>query len=282
MKLQPRPLASSLGSKYVMAITGLLLTGFVLVHMAGNFLVYAGPEALNSYAHGLKSRPPLLWTARLGLLAIFVTHLALAVRLRLQNARARPTGYEYEATLQATFASRHMMLTGLVLLAFIVYHLAHFTLGVVKKSEIQLNERGEVKRLADLGEESPRNYLDLAEVRSMGKKDFIPAPRIRLTSEEDLAALRQRDPDAETRNDVYSMVVAGFRNPFVSASYLLAMLFLGLHLWHGGSSWLQSLGIAPSGYKRLLASVGPAVALLVVLGNCSMPIYVMIRYGVQM
>jgi succinate dehydrogenase / fumarate reductase cytochrome b subunit len=76
------------------------------------------------------------------------------------------------------------------------------------------------------------------------------------------------------------MVINGFRNPVVSVTYLLAMLFLGLHLWHGGSSWLQSLGIAPVAYKKLLAIIGPVLAVVVVAGNCSMPIYVMIRYGV--
>src|SRR3954468_11729519 len=106
MKLQPRPLTSSLGSKYLMAITGLLLTGFVIAHMAGNLLVYAGPDALNSYAHGLKVRPLLLWSARIGLLAVFVTHLVIAIRLRLQNARARPVRYAHpDTTLQATWAS---------------------------------------------------------------------------------------------------------------------------------------------------------------------------------
>jgi len=281
MKVQPRPLTSSLGSKYLMAITGLLLTAFVLAHVAGNLLIYAGPDALNSYAHALKSRPALLWPARLGLLTVFVVHLALAVRLRLQNAKARPVGYACPATLQASWASRHMMLTGLVLLAFVVYHLAHFTFGVLERSDVQVTQRGRLERLADLGEQSPRNYLDLGEVRSMGKREFVPAPRVRLTSPADLESLRQRDPDAETRNDVYSMVVAGFRNPFVTGTYLLAMAFLGLHLMHGGSSWLQSLGIATPGYKTFLAGVGPALAVVVVAGNCSIPLYVMLRYGVS-
>src|SRR5215213_7049822 len=152
MKLQPRPLTSSLGSKYLMAITGLLLTGFVLGHMAGNLLIYAGPDALNSYAHGLKARPLLLWGARLGLLAVFVLHLVLAFRLTLQNSKARPVRYVHpDATLQASWASRHMMLTGLVLLAFIVFHLAHFTLGVVKPAAIQSTPHG----IAELSQ--PRN-----------------------------------------------------------------------------------------------------------------------------
>src|SRR5262245_33677744 len=117
MKLLPRPITSSLGSKYVMAVTGLLLIGFVLAHMIGNLLIYAGPDALNSYALHLKGTPPLLWTARLGLLLVFVVHVGVAFRLRSLNSLARPRRYEYEDTLAASWASRHMMLTGLLLLA---------------------------------------------------------------------------------------------------------------------------------------------------------------------
>src|SRR5262245_39654676 len=129
MKLLPRPVTSSLGSKYVMAITGLLLIGFVLGHMTGNLLIFAGPDAMHGYAAGIKSRPALLWGVRLGLLAVFVVHVLIGIRLTLANKAARPTPYAYEDTLQASWASRHMMLTGLLLLAFVVYHLAHFTLG---------------------------------------------------------------------------------------------------------------------------------------------------------
>src|SRR5262245_49579551 len=120
MNMLVRPVRSSLGSKYWMALTGLVLTGFVLGHMAGNLLVFAGPDALNSYAHALKSRPAFLWTVRLILLAVFVLHVVIGIRLTLQNQAARPVGYAYEETMQASWASRHMLLTGLVLFAFIV------------------------------------------------------------------------------------------------------------------------------------------------------------------
>jgi succinate dehydrogenase / fumarate reductase cytochrome b subunit len=278
MKLQPRPLTSSLGSKYLMAITGLALTGFVIAHMAGNLLIYAGPDALNSYAQNLKTHPSLLWTARLGLLAVFVVHLVVAIRLRLANRQARPVRYQYEQTLQASWASRHMMLTGLVLLTFIVYHLAHYTFGVVNKSEIQVTENGKAERLADKGVESPRSYLGLAEVRSMGKREYVPAPRIDLTSEAELESLKKRDPDAEVRHDVYSMVVAGFRNPIVSITYIIAMFFLALHLWHGGSSWLQSLGLNSPHYAKVTGALGPFLAVVLFAGNCSIPIYVMLHF----
>src|ERR1700722_14369526 len=125
-----RPLRTSVGSKFLMSLTGLGLTLFVIVHMAGNLLIYAGRDALNSYAHMLKSNGELLWLARGGLLTLFVVHLILGTRLTLANNAARPIRYQYEDTVQASWASRHMWLTGAVLLLFILYHLAHFTLGL--------------------------------------------------------------------------------------------------------------------------------------------------------
>src|SRR4051794_22310901 len=81
----PRPVRSSLGKKYLMALTGLALIGFVIAHMSGNLLIFAGRDALNSYAHALKDRPTVLWTARLFLLAVFVLHVYLGLALWLQN-----------------------------------------------------------------------------------------------------------------------------------------------------------------------------------------------------
>ncbi len=126
-----RPFRTSVGSKFLMSLTGLGLIAFVIVHMIGNLLVFAGRDALNSYAHMLKENGELLWLARGGLLTIFVVHVILGIRLTLANRAARPVRYQRDATVQASLASRHMLLTGLVLLAFILYHLAHFTLGVV-------------------------------------------------------------------------------------------------------------------------------------------------------
>src|SRR5262245_22507323 len=127
MNLLTLPLRTTIGAKYVMAVTGLLLTVFVLGHMAGNLLIFAGRDALNSYAEALKSKPTLLWTVRTGLLLTFLLHLYLAFRLSALKRAARPVAYHFEDTVAATWASRNMMLTGLVLLVFILYHLAHFT-----------------------------------------------------------------------------------------------------------------------------------------------------------
>ena len=260
MHLLPRPVRSSLGKKYVMAVTGVLLIGFVLTHMAGNLLVYLGPDALNSYAAALKAKPYLLWPARVGLLLLFLLHLFVAIRLTLENRAARPQGYVYERTLQASFASRHMMLTGLVLLAFIVYHLAQFTLGLVTRADVQVAS-GKLMVV-------DKNYLDLSEIHSSGAREYIASPS---------QNYRDLDPKKiDVRHDVYSMVVSGFRNPWVSLSYIVAMLFLGLHLWHGGSSWLESLGLgAPaSSVPHASSYLGPILAVLVVAGNCSIPLSV--------
>jgi succinate dehydrogenase / fumarate reductase cytochrome b subunit len=117
-----------------MAITGLLLTGFVVAHLSGNLLIFAGPEAMNQYAAGLQSLGALLWIARGGLLALFVLHVWLGIRLTKENRDARPIKYAYEKTIQATVASRSMIHTGLLMLAFIIYHLAHYTFRVTSET----------------------------------------------------------------------------------------------------------------------------------------------------
>jgi succinate dehydrogenase / fumarate reductase cytochrome b subunit len=125
-------LSTTVGSKFLVALTGLALTVFVYGHMIGNLLLFRGPEALNDYAQFLKDHGALLWSARIGLLAVFVLHLGLALRLKSRNLSARPTRYVHEATVQASWASRHMALTGLVILAFVIFHLLHYTFGLVQ------------------------------------------------------------------------------------------------------------------------------------------------------
>lgn len=219
MKRFSQLVLSSLGSKYVMALTGLGLMIFVIAHMSGNLLIYLGKDALNAYAHGLMEHPGLLWSARGGLLAIFLIHMLFALRTWQDNQSARPIRYVHEDTIEANWASRHMMLTGLVVLGFIIYHLAHFTFGVIDRENFK----------------------------------YALEP---------------------TEGDVAGMVIAGFQNPLISASYILAQIFLGLHLWHGGSSWLQHLGLNGRGYDVVVNHLGAVVAWVVVLGNCSIPLVI--------
>lgn len=126
------PLASTVGQKYLVAVTGLLLVGFLVGHFAGNALIFKGRDALNAYARGLRDLGGLLWAARIGLLVTFVAHIAIATRLNLRNQAARPEAYHYRRFTRASFASRTMLLSGLVVLAFTVYHLAHYTFAIAQ------------------------------------------------------------------------------------------------------------------------------------------------------
>jgi succinate dehydrogenase / fumarate reductase, cytochrome b subunit len=119
---------SSIGGKTIVALTGLALSLFVLIHMAGNMLVFLGPGAINNYAASLKANAVVLWLARGGLAGTFLIHITFAILLTRRNRAARPIPYGHPATIQATFASRSMIYSGLLLLAFLFYHLAHFTL----------------------------------------------------------------------------------------------------------------------------------------------------------
>jgi succinate dehydrogenase / fumarate reductase cytochrome b subunit len=123
---------SSLGKKYLMAITGLGLFGFVVMHMLGNLQVFLGPGAINKYAAFLQSTPELLWPARLGLLAMVGVHFCAGIMLAIENMQAREQPYEVKRVVKATLASRTMVVSGLVVLSFIIYHLAHYTLMTIE------------------------------------------------------------------------------------------------------------------------------------------------------
>lgn len=129
---------SSIGRKGAMAVTGALLLGFVIAHLAGNLQVFLGPGVFNTYAHNLESLGPVLWVARIGLLAIFAYHIYLGLTLARENKAARPTPYVHQATVQASTPSLTMVLTGLLILTFVIYHLAHFTFRVVHFNKIPM------------------------------------------------------------------------------------------------------------------------------------------------
>ena len=112
-----------------MAISGLVLVGFVIAHLLGNVLIYAGPEAINAYAQKLQHLEPLLWGARLVLLAAVIVHLVTSIQVTLENRAARPQPYRITRMAKTTLGARTMMASGIFLVAFIIYHLLHFTFG---------------------------------------------------------------------------------------------------------------------------------------------------------
>ncbi len=125
-------LGSSIGKKILVALTGAVLVIFVLGHLIGNLLIFAGPDAINEYGHFLKTvgHGMGLWIARIGLLICAVVHVVLTIKLTRENRAARAERYGHPATIQATKSSLIMIFTGLGLLGFIIYHLMHFTLHV--------------------------------------------------------------------------------------------------------------------------------------------------------
>src|SRR5205809_919279 len=118
---------SSVGRKMIIAVTGIILILFVIGHLLGNLQIFIGPDWINGYSQHLRDLGPLLWLIRAFLLATVVLHIYFTILLAIENRRARPDAYKDRQYVKATFASRHMVMSGLIVLAFIAYHLAHFT-----------------------------------------------------------------------------------------------------------------------------------------------------------
>jgi succinate dehydrogenase / fumarate reductase, cytochrome b subunit len=123
-----------IGKKVVMAITGAILFGFVMVHMAGNLQFFLGPERFDHYGAALKATPALLWGTRTILLVAVILHIVASIQLIALKQKARPIGYQKKEAVDSSYASRTMTWSGPILAAFIVYHLLHFTLGTVHPS----------------------------------------------------------------------------------------------------------------------------------------------------
>lgn len=123
-------LRSSIGRKILMAISGIILLGFVILHLLGNLQIFLGPEVLNAYAIKLRHFGPLLWIARGLLLVALVVHLCTSVQLTIENRQARPQPYAVYRPGETTLAARTMMCSGILLASFVIYHLLHFTFRV--------------------------------------------------------------------------------------------------------------------------------------------------------
>jgi succinate dehydrogenase / fumarate reductase, cytochrome b subunit len=205
---------STLGKKIVMAVTGLIMIGFVIGHLAGNLLVFAGRDRINAYSAFLHSTGEVLWAVRIVLLVSVILHITAAVQLTAIDKAARPIGYAKHQYAAATFASRSIRWGGVLLLVFIVYHLLHMTTGTVHPS-------------------------------------FTPG-------------------------DVYHNLISGLSVWYVAAFYIVAMIALGLHLYHGTWSSIKTLGIEQPPTEPLRRR--PLVwlfAVLMALGFASIPLAIM-------
>jgi len=122
---------TAVGKKMVVAVTGLFLFLFLLIHMLGNLQLFAGPEALNHYAAFLHSKPVLVWGFRVLVAGAFALHILATLQLFLQNLGARPVPYRIKRTVEIDYSSRTMIWSGPLVLLFLLYHLLHLTVGSV-------------------------------------------------------------------------------------------------------------------------------------------------------
>lgn len=209
--------ASTAGKKIVMGVTGLIMVGFVILHMAGNLQVFIGAAKLNAYGamlHGPLHEVTL--ALRAVLLVSVVLHIIAAIQLtRLDNA-ARPVGYAKKVPQAATLASRTMRWGGVILALFIVLHLLHFTTGDIHP-------------------------------------DFI-------------------------EGDVYHNLVTGMQTPWVAIGYLIAMVALGLHLFHGAWGSFRSLGLAEASPTPRARPVAMVIAWVVWLGFSIVPLAILLGW----
>jgi succinate dehydrogenase / fumarate reductase, cytochrome b subunit len=215
---------SSVGRKMVVAVTGVILLLFVVGHLLGNLQIYLGQEWINAYAQHLRDLGPLLWMIRAFLLVSVILHIYFTILLAIENKRARPEAYRDRNYVKASWASRHMVVSGLIVLAFIIYHLAHFTFRATDSRFALLN------------------------------------------------------PDVHGHYDVFSMMVYGFQNVYVSAFYIVGLFLLTLHLIHGSSSFFQSLGFNNERLTPKLAVGGRIFAWLLFVGYTSIPVAVMLGF----
>src|SRR5438105_4963865 len=207
--------ATSVGTKILIGVTGIALVLYLLVHIAGNLMVFGGPSLFNKYAYTLEGNP-LIPIIEIGLLLIFVVHVYQTVTMFLKNQQARPVAYIQKKraghTSRKSFASSTMIFSGLWLLIFIIIHVKAFRYGT--------------------------EY-----------------------------------PWAEGGRDLYRLEIENFANPLIVAFYVLSMLMVGSHLWHGASSSLQSLGLDHPRWTPRVRAAGKVLAVAIAGGFITIAVW---------
>jgi succinate dehydrogenase / fumarate reductase, cytochrome b subunit len=211
---------SAVGKKWLMALSGIVLLGYVLAHMVGNLKVFLGESHLNEYAEWLRDlgepvfpRSFVLWAMRIVLLGAFVVHIVAAYQLTRMNQKARPVKYQSTRDYAAAnFASRTMRWTGVIIALFVIFHLLDLTWG-------------------------PAN------------PDFV-------------------------RGDVYDNLFNSFERWPVAIAYIVAMVALCFHIFHGAWAMFNSLGINNPKYNQWKRIFAAGFALVILVGNVSMPLLI--------
>ena len=239
MRLIRNLFTSSIGRKYLMAITGLLLIAFLCGHLVGNLQIFSPADKINGYAKFLHNMGPMLWVVRGGLLVLALIHVWAAVTLKLENRRARgPNAYAVNNVIAATLSSRTMIFTGLLVLAFFIFHLLQFTIG--------------------------------------GISDTFKAnlPQYVLTQPYELMGIAVV-PAGTAVDNVYNMMVYGFMNPWISGFYIIAIALLSMHLLHGADSAFQTLGWRNHKWHKFLKGLVTIFVVCYFLLSAAIPVSVL-------
>lgn len=218
-----------------MAITGLVLIGFVIGHLIGNLQIFSPADKINGYSEFLHSTGPTLWVVRIFLLICVIVHIWASISLTLDNQKARGgSRYAVKHTIRATLASRTMRYTGWVVFAFLIFHLLHFTIGGVDE-----NFKANLPK-----------YVLQHDYHLLG----VPVVKA-----------------GTAVADVQLMMIKGFQNPIVSLFYVIAIGMLSFHLVHGADSLFQTLGLRNANWSRALRKIAIVFSLLYFLGNVAIP-----------
>ena len=214
--------ASSVGTKILIGVTGVLLFTYLLIHIAGNALVFFGPDVFNNYSYVMEVRNPLLLIIEIALLLVFLLHIYKTIRMYLGNRAARPARYIKKKWAgrpsRKTIASSTMIVSGLWLLAFLVIHVKAF------------------------------RFSPVYEWPAGGR-------------------------------DLYRQEFENLSNPLVVGFYVLSMLVVGSHLWHGFSSAFQSLGVDHPRVTPLLLKAGKVFAVVIAGGFMIIAVWVYLHQG---
>jgi succinate dehydrogenase / fumarate reductase cytochrome b subunit len=135
-------LRSSVGAKHIMAVTGLGLLLFAIVHMLGHLQMFGGPSMYNAYANFLQNLWEVKWPVRFGLLGLLLVHVVVAIGLVARNRAARPVGYVKFKTRTSSIVGRTMAITGLFVFAFLAFHILHFTAGQIQPQYFHVPQHG--------------------------------------------------------------------------------------------------------------------------------------------
>ncbi len=245
-------LRSTVLSKIVMATTGVILLLFIIGHLVGNMQIFIGPDALNLYAQFLKSIGEVLWIVRIVLIVSLILHIITSLYLSAVNNAAKPVKYQVVNYAKAKLNSRSMLVTGIMIFAFVTYHLLHFTFGITNPDHYESRELTVKKALI-----APAD-LTAEQIKQMPNDCFV---------EQNILT---------ERHDVYKMVVLGFRNPFISVAYIIAVALLGVHLSHAIKSCFHTLGITGPKFTPWMERCSVIFSTIIALLYISIPVSVLL------